>query len=90
MFYVLKDNSRTHNNLSIQTALNALAIDNPMEYARLALDKEMQAWGMRKIVWKCDNFTGGLLCNGSPPFIKSSEKYKWDVRAMRGTIGSEI
>ena len=27
-----------------QCALNALAIDNPMEYSRLALDNEMQAW----------------------------------------------
>ena len=27
-----------------QCALNALAIDNPMEYARLALNNEMQAW----------------------------------------------
>lgn len=27
-----------------QRALNALAIDNPIEYARLALDNEMQAW----------------------------------------------
>lgn len=27
-----------------QYALNALAIDNPMEYARLALDNEMQVW----------------------------------------------
>ena len=27
-----------------QCALNALAIDNPMEYARLALGNEMQAW----------------------------------------------
>lgn len=27
-----------------QCALNALAIDNPMEYARLALAGEMQAW----------------------------------------------
>lgn len=27
-----------------QCALNALAIDNPMEYARLVLDNEMQAW----------------------------------------------
>ena len=27
-----------------QCALNALAIDNPMEYARLILDNEMQAW----------------------------------------------
>ena len=31
---------------------------------------------------------GGLLCNGSPPFIKSSEKYKWNVRTVRGTMGS--
>ena len=27
-----------------QRCLNALAIDNPLEYARLALDGEMQAW----------------------------------------------
>ena len=27
-----------------QCALNALAIDNPMEYAQLALGNEMQAW----------------------------------------------
>ena len=27
-----------------QCALNALAIDTPMEYARLVLDNEMQAW----------------------------------------------
>lgn len=27
-----------------ECALNALAIDNPLEYARLALDGEMQAW----------------------------------------------
>lgn len=27
-----------------QRCLNALAIDNPMKYARLALDGEMQAW----------------------------------------------
>ena len=27
-----------------QNSLNALAIDNPFEYARLALDGEMQAW----------------------------------------------
>lgn len=25
-------------------ALNVLAVDNPMEYARLALDNEMQTW----------------------------------------------
>lgn len=27
-----------------QCALNALAIDNPLEYARLYLDGEMQVW----------------------------------------------
>ncbi len=27
-----------------QCVLNALAIDNPIEYARLVLDNEMQAW----------------------------------------------
>lgn len=27
-----------------QNSLNALAIDEPLEYARLALDVEMQAW----------------------------------------------
>ncbi len=27
-----------------QRCLNALVIDNPLEYARLALDDEMQAW----------------------------------------------
>jgi hypothetical protein len=27
-----------------QRCLNALAIDNPLEYARLTLDGEMQAW----------------------------------------------
>lgn len=27
-----------------QRMLNALAIDNPLEYARLSLDGEMQAW----------------------------------------------
>ncbi len=27
-----------------QRCLNALAIDNPLEYVRLALDGEMQAW----------------------------------------------
>lgn len=27
-----------------QNSLNALAIDEPLEYARLALDSEMQAW----------------------------------------------
>ena len=27
-----------------QCALNALAIDEPMKYARLVLDREMQVW----------------------------------------------
>ena len=27
-----------------QNSFNALAIDEPLEYARLALDREMQAW----------------------------------------------
>ena len=27
-----------------QNSLNALAIDEPLEYARLAFDGEMQAW----------------------------------------------
>ena len=27
-----------------RNSLNALALDNPLEYARLALDGEMQAW----------------------------------------------
>ena len=27
-----------------QYALNALALDNPLEYARLVLDNEMQVW----------------------------------------------
>lgn len=27
-----------------QCALNALAIDNPLEYARLVLDNELQVW----------------------------------------------
>ena len=27
-----------------QNSLNALTIDEPLEYARLALDGEMQAW----------------------------------------------
>lgn len=30
--------------LRSQNALNALAIDEPLEYARLALDGEMKAW----------------------------------------------
>ena len=34
-----------------QNSLNVLAIDEPLEYARLALDGEMQAWVIRLIVW---------------------------------------
>lgn len=37
-----EDNLKTTPNS--QCALNALAIDNPMKYARLALDGEIQAW----------------------------------------------
>lgn len=44
---------------------------------------------MQKIVWKYGNFMGGLLCNGSPPFTIFSEKYKWNIRSVRGTIGSK-
>lgn len=46
-----------------QCALNALVIDNPIEYARLALTGEMQDWVNAE-----DNlevmviFMGGLLC----------------------------
>ena len=29
---------------AVGTGWNALAIDEPLEYARLALDGEMQAW----------------------------------------------
>lgn len=29
---------------NFQRSLNALAIDNPLEYARLALNGELQAW----------------------------------------------
>ena len=36
--------SRIHTTPNSQRCLNALAIDNPLEYARLALDGEMQAW----------------------------------------------
>ena len=37
-------------------ALNALAIDEPLEYARLYLDGNMQMWGMRKTALNCGNF----------------------------------
>jgi len=45
---------------------------------------------MLRSVWKYGDYMGGLLCNGSPPFIKSLEKYKWNVRGVRGTIGGEV
>lgn len=42
------DCNKAENGLRItpcsQNSLNALAIDEPLEYARLALDGEMQAW----------------------------------------------
>ena len=38
-----------------QRCLNALAIDHPLEYARLALDGEMQAWVDAEDIWKCFN-----------------------------------
>lgn len=42
--------------LCSQNSLNALAIDEPLEYARLALDGEMQAGWMRLIVWQSGDF----------------------------------
>ena len=36
--------SRIRTTPNSQRCLNALAIDNPLEYARLVLDDEMQAW----------------------------------------------
>ena len=33
-----------HTTISSQHSLNVLAIDEPLEYARLALDGAMQAW----------------------------------------------
>lgn len=44
-----------------QCALNALAIDNPIEYARLALTGEMQDWV------NAEDFMGGLLCMAVHP-----------------------
>jgi hypothetical protein len=35
---------RVKNNSRLECALNALAIDNPLEYARLYLDGTMQIW----------------------------------------------
>lgn len=47
--YILQiDCNKAEDGLNItpcsQNSLNALAIDEPLEYARLALDGEMQAW----------------------------------------------
>ena len=58
-----------------QCALNALAIDNPIEYARLALTGEMQDWVNAE-----DNL--------EVP-IKSLEKHKWNIRIVRAKINSE-
>ena len=57
-----------------QRCLNALAIDNPLEYARLALDGEMQAWvWMRRIVWnlfKCLTlYSCKRMAHTSHPFL---------------------
>lgn len=41
-FNKAKDGLKT--TLNSQCTLNALAIDEPMEYARLVLDGEMRAW----------------------------------------------
>ena len=41
-----------------QNSLNALAIDEPLEYARHAIDREMQAW-----VDAIDNLDFLLICN---------------------------
>lgn len=73
-----------------ECALNALAIDNPLEYARLYLGGTMQMWIDVEDSWKCGNFIGGLLWISSPPFIKTLVKYRWNARNMRDTIGSEI
>ena len=47
-FYKRIDCNKAEDGLSTtpcsQNLLNALAIDNPFEYARLALDGEMQVW----------------------------------------------
>lgn len=40
-------------NLSSECALNALAIDEPLEYARLVLDGNLQMWVDAKILWNC-------------------------------------
>ena len=47
-----------------QCALNALAIDEPLEYARLALDGEMQkiVWNFGKINYKLF-YCGEIICN---------------------------
>ena len=61
-----------------QNSLNALAIDEPLEYARLALDGEMQAWvdAIDSLeIQFCFNVkdatseTGSILCNYMMTFL---------------------
>lgn len=58
---------------SSECALNVLAIDNPVEYARLYLDGTMKCGLMQRTVWNCGNSIGGLLRIGSPPKKISSK-----------------
>lgn len=41
---------------------------------------------MRRTVWKCGNYMGGLLWIRSPPFIKPLENCGWNVKNMHDTI----
>ena len=43
-----------------QCALNALTIDNPLEYARLCWTARCRHGWMRKIIWKCGDFMGWI------------------------------
>ncbi len=45
---------------------------------------------MRKTVWKCGDFMGGLLWINNPPFMKTLENDKWNVRDVSGIIENEI
>ena len=47
-----------------QNSLNALAIDGPLEYARLALGGEMQTWVEQLIVWKYGSYYKIYYGNG--------------------------
>lgn len=44
-----------------ECALNALAIDEPLEYARLYLEGNIQMWGMRKIHWNYGNIYNNCI-----------------------------